>query len=590
MILDVERSGSPTDGPIELVKFGRFINAVDRDGSHQTEMLHGEGLDRYRSTRVRLVDGLRGDPDHLLVSTPNTDGGVKVWKVDVHSGQGNVVENGDSNIVGWDTDEDGHVVVRFRRDSTSISIEGRAVGETKWTRIVRLAHKDLLGLSEFEILGPTDKSGEFYVAVKPKTPEDGDFRTLRTYDLRSKTLSAPVWPELKHDIENIVYAGASYRLAGVCYTDDIYRCDFKDPSVNAYFRGLSKYFGGVRNITPISTSNDTRWWLFEVSGAEEPASYYLLDWQAKDIKLLAQRFPKLPGARLASMTRFSYLARDGVQIPSYLTRPPQGPGLPPIAGPLPMIVLPHGGPEARDSLAYDSWVQYLATRGYLVFQPNFRGSRGYGKSWSDAGAKQWNGRMADDVTDGVRALIAQRVADPARICIFGASYGGYAALVAGATHPELYKCVASWAGLSDLAQQLRREKAVDDEEDEVYKYWAKSIGDPKIDAAAIKAASPVTYATTYGPPVLLIHGEDDDIVRIEQSKIMEKALREAGKSVRLIAVRNEGHPHFDNKDKEISALIELGNFITTYISPYADMTASQSKTAEAPSKSEGVSK
>src|SRR5207244_12905956 len=135
-------------------------------------------------------------------------------------------------------------------------------------------------------------------------------------------------------------------------------------------------------------------------------------------------------------------------------RPPDPP-----TGPRPLIVMPHGGPQVRDSSDYDAWSQYLATRGYLVFQPNFRGSGGYGVDWRHAGEGQWGARMQDDVTDGVKALIASGQADPNRICVFGASYGGYAALIGGAQNPELYKCVVSWAGISDLVKLLKQERS-----------------------------------------------------------------------------------------------------------------------------------
>src|SRR5262249_34265217 len=150
-------------------------------------------------------------------------------------------------------------------------------------------------------------------------------------------------------------------------------------------------------------------------------------------------------AELGETLIIKYAGRDGTKLPGYLTLPPGKDGKK-----LPLIVMPHGGPEVRDFVRYDYWAQFLTNRGYAVFQPNFRGSGGYGKAFAEAGHRQWGRRMQDDVTDGVKALIADGTADPSRICIVGASYGGYAALAGGAFTPDLYKCVIAIAGVSDI--------------------------------------------------------------------------------------------------------------------------------------------
>jgi dipeptidyl aminopeptidase/acylaminoacyl peptidase len=298
-----------------------------------------------------------------------------------------------------------------------------------------------------------------------------------------------------------------------------------------------------------------------VSGPDEPSSYYLFDKTKAHIELLSQRYASLPAQRLATMQRYAYAARDGVRIPAYLSRPPGAP-----AGPMPLIVMPHGGPEIRDSFDFDVWAPFMATRGYMVFQPNFRGSAGYGVAYAEAGYGQWGKMMADDVTDGVKALIASGQVDPKRICIFGGSYGGYAALYAGATHPELYQCVVSWAGDDDLLASLRFERQQHGTDSESYKYWLKSMGDPDKDAAALKAASPLTYAASYQPPVLMIHGEDDGIVDVQASKTMKNALARAGKSVKLVTFKNEGHRNWVDEDAE-AALTEVSTFIQAHIAP-----------------------
>lgn len=559
-LLDIQRAGDKPDGAILSYRYGRLVLAVDRDGKNFVQLLKGGFFNSDRGQYVSLLDVLHKDPDHILAIAPSAMGDAAVWKVDVHTGEAQKVEQGDSTVIAWDTDSNGDIVARYRDSGSNLVIEGRSPGQSDWTTVVKVRPKDAKVLDDFQILGATEQPGQLYVAVKPTDKSQGDTRRLRIYDFKTKTLGEPVWPALKYDIQDIVYDGDSYKLSGVCYVADIYTCDFKDPVQTANFRGIVKYFKGLRNIYPISVTDDARWWLFSVSGPQEPGNYYLFDWQTKQIEVLAGRFPKLPDEALADMQPWTYAARDGAAIPAYLTRPPNAP-----KGPLPLIVMPHGGPEARDDLGFDTWGQYLSTRGYLVFQPNFRGSGGYGVAYGEAGYGQWGGLMADDITDGVRQLIASGQADPNRICIFGASYGGYAALYAGATHPELYKCVVSWAGLSDLTADMKYERTFGLDSSR-YLYWLKSIGDPKTQAEALRKASPITYADVYKPPVLLIHGMADENVRKTQSTEMADALTKAGKSVKLILVKNEDHTDWDTANEKM-AISAVADFIKAHIAP-----------------------
>ena len=576
-LFDIRRQGDRPDGQITGWRFGRFMMAVDRDGQNQVQLLKGGFWNSERGSLVSLLDRLRADPDHILAIAPRASGWPAVWKVNIKTGDAEMVESGDADTDGWGTDAAGTVVSRVRVVGNVSYLEGRAPGQSQWTTIVKLKPKDVKVLDDFDLLKAAEKPGQAYVAVKPKDKSEGDTRRLRIYDFTTKKLSDPLWPELKYDIEDVVTDEDTGALRGVCYTAEVYTCDFSDPVIQANFKGISKFFDGDRSLTPISITADAHWWLFDVSGPDEPSSYYLFDWQTKRIELLAEQFKSLTSDRLAERRRWSYAARDGVMLSGYLTRPRGAPE----TG-MPLIVLPHGGPEGRDSFSYDPWSQYLATRGYLVFQPNFRGSGGFGRSFAEAGYGQWGGRMADDVTDGVRKLIESGQADPNRICIFGGSYGGYAALFAGATHPELYKCVVSRAGDADLFTSLKYERSFGKETPR-YQYWLKSIGDPDTQQDALRKASPVTYADSYKPPVLLIHGADDDIVPVQQSRQMEQALKKAGKDVRLIVYKDEGHSEWDTRDDE-SALREIGTFIKAHIAPWTPGPPVAVKTAASPAQ------
>ena len=222
--------------------------------------------------------------------------------------------------------------------------------------------------------------------------------------------------------------------------------------------------------------------------------------------------------------------------------------------------MPHGGPMARDELRFDWMAQFLANRGYAVLQPNFRGSSGYGKKFQEAGYGEWGLKMQDDVTDGVQKLIADGIADPKRICIVGASYGGYAALAGAAFTPGLYACAAAWAPVTDLRLFLKTRSHDYGSDSAMIASWEHFIGDRWSDSAKLDGASPAPNATKIKVPVLLMHGEADATVRIDQSETMEQALRNAGKKVTFVRIPRETH-YMQAADSRIRWLTELEKFL-----------------------------
>lgn len=572
----IERWNGKPDEDIKSITWSRFVIAIDRDGANGVIMFRDDkrAAGSAVSKLVELMDPLDNDPDHILVQAPTALGDPAVWKADIHTGAAKVVELGNDETVGWQTDSAGQLVARFLARNHAIIIQGRAPGAKVWTEVAHVRASEFdKGLADFEFLGPSDAPGALYVAVKPKTAAEGAARTVRLYDFRTGTLGPPLWRPLAYDIVSIVRSSTSDQMAGVCYWVDTFTCELKDASQQAVLRGIAAYFHGERNVALVSFSGDGHTWLLSVSGPEQPDEYYLYDNVAHTMNDLGPTRPGLGPDNLGRMSRFLFRARDGTMVPGYLTLPPAPPGGPPAAPP-PLVVLPHGGPEARDFYDYDEITQWLATRGYAVLQMNFRGSGGYGVGWAEAGYRQWNGRMQDDIDDGVAALLASGQADPRRVCAVGISYGGYAALMAGARHPELYRCVASWAGITDLGQFLRWQHGMSFTEPTRYAYWSRSIGNEDADRAALLAASPVGHADHYGPPVLLIHGTEDDIVAPEQSRLMEKALKGAGRDVQLLLVDKEGHPYW-RQDHMVRALDTLDAFLKAHIGagPAAPATA-----------------
>ncbi len=222
--------------------------------------------------------------------------------------------------------------------------------------------------------------------------------------------------------------------------------------------------------------------------------------------------------------------------------------------------MPHGGPDARDVVGFDWWAQFLANRGYAVLQPNYRGSKGYGRKFTEAGLQQWGLKMQDDISDGVKKLIADGIADPKRICIVGASYGGYAALAGATFTPDLYACAMSFAGVSDLNDFMFTQRSDTGKDSQGTSFWKSRVGSDWDNSDKLKATSPALHAAQVKCPILLMHGKGDTTVRIKQSMIEYEALKDAGKDVRFI--RFDGEDHYLNfADTRIRMLKELEAFL-----------------------------
>jgi dipeptidyl aminopeptidase/acylaminoacyl peptidase len=292
-----------------------------------------------------------------------------------------------------------------------------------------------------------------------------------------------------------------------------------------------------------------------------PPEYILLNLDGPKINRFDEAYPSLKNVQMGRLQATTFKSRDGVEIPVYVTLPPGDQDIKNA----PTIIFPHGGPEARDEPRFDYWAQFMATRGYVVIQPQFRGSTGFGQAHADAGRRQWGKRMQDDVSDSVAWAVKQGLSDPKRVCIVGASYGGYAALAGATMTPDLYRCVVAVAGVSDLPRMISQEK--DDagaSKSNAVNYWVEHIGAE--DRNAIEAASPRRLVNRVKAPILLMHGRDDTVVRFEQSAGMASALKSAGKNVKLVELRGEDHWLSKTATRQ-QMLTELEAFLLEHLGP-----------------------
>jgi dipeptidyl aminopeptidase/acylaminoacyl peptidase len=273
-----------------------------------------------------------------------------------------------------------------------------------------------------------------------------------------------------------------------------------------------------------------------VEGSKTGNAYALVDLTAGSASIVDDVYAGLGPDQIAEARWYDYKAVDGTELQGVLTLPK---GRDPKH--LPLVVLPHGGPEAHDTLSFDWWAQALVSRGYAVFQPNFRGSDGYGAAFRNAGFGEWGRKMQTDISDGVRKLAVDGVIDPKRVCIVGASYGGYAALAGVTLEQDVYRCAVSVAGVSDLRRMLVWQRSRSGGENVSLRYWRRFMGAEEGGEAELDKYSPAKLADRAKAPILLIHGKDDTVVPYRHSSAMASALRSAGKPVELIELKEEDH-------------------------------------------------
>ncbi len=349
------------------------------------------------------------------------------------------------------------------------------------------------------------------------------------------------------------------RVVGVGWTAQEHEQRFFDAALEAARVAVHEAFSGGA-ISLVSWSRDRRRVIAYGERGLDGGAYYAFTPADRVLQRITYVYPELAAAELGERQALTYPARDGARIPAYLTLPSRAEG----ASPPPLVVLVHGGPAGRNTLDFDWWAGFLASRGYAVLQPNFRGSTGYGVQWERAGWGQWGGLMQTDVEDGVAALARQRIVDAGRVCIVGASYGGYAALAGATLTPSVYRCAASIAGVSDLNAMLSQEAAETRSDSISSDYWRLSIGDRREDSEHIRSVSPVNLAAQAQAPILLIHGTDDTVVPIEQSRRMLRALQAAGKDVRFVELHGDDH-WLSDAPTRIQMLRELETFLAQHL-------------------------
>jgi acetyl esterase/lipase len=516
-----------------------------------------QGAQYWANTALtRMLAPIEGDPGFGrmiawggVALTLNMSPRLGVFRVDLDRGSASPVVSGNPETRGYLLDEHGELVAR-------VDINERA---NRWRLFAYDGGAERMILEDVSEMGlPLNIYGLLtdgrIAAVNPH--EDGARDTLIAIDRRTGA-ATPLHSAGGSDVSAVADPW-THRIVGLRWIEDLPKQRFFDPQLQSILETVQTRFADGY-ATLASWSRDRARILVFGEHADDAGAYYVYEPGTQRLRAVGKLYPELAAPEhLGERRAIQYRARDGTRIPAYLTLPP---GVEPRN--LPLVLLVHGGPHARDDFTFDWWASFLASRGYAVLQANYRGSTGYGYEWFDAGRGGWgDGVMQTDVEDGAAALVRNGIAESGRICIVGASYGGYAALVGAVLTPERYACAVSVNGLSDPVRMLNEAgRGRYGRRDMSSEWWRRSMGD---NVAHLREISPVDRASQARAPILLLHGVEDSVVPVEQSRTMAGRLRGAGKNVRFVELRGDDH-WLSSASTRTQMLHEIETFLAEHI-------------------------
>jgi dipeptidyl aminopeptidase/acylaminoacyl peptidase len=521
------------------------VVAVDVESGKITDLTPGTKV------RAGIQDALPDDPGHILVIHNRRDPTVfDVYRIELKTGKETIVATNPGDIIGWQTDHDGRLRMALRSDGLNSILLYRDDEKAEFEPIITTDYKtDVFPAfftadnRKFYAISNRGRDKTALVLIDPANPDVEEV----LYVHPDVDLSGANWSRARKTLTHADYVTAKAERR---YFDDETRTLFerlekKLPGMQVYLQGNNK----AEDKFIVAAAND------RTEGAR-----YIYDAKADTLSKLADLNPKLPEAAMAPVKPIRYQSRDGLTINGYLTLPV---GVKPKD--LACIVNPHGGPWARDVWGYNAEIQFLANRGYCILQVNFRGSTGYGREFWEASFGQWGLKMQDDITDGVEWLIAEGIADPKRIGIYGGSYGGYATLAGVVYTPDLYAAAVDYVGVSNLLTFMNT----------IPPYWEPlrpkfeaMVGDPVKDIERLKATSPALHADRIKTPLFIAQGANDPRVNKAESDQMVEALRKRGVEVQYMVKDNEGHG-FRNEENQYEFYGAMEAFFAKHLKPRA---------------------
>jgi dipeptidyl aminopeptidase/acylaminoacyl peptidase len=519
------------------------VVAVDVKTGRIADLTPGEKV------RASIQDDLPEDADHILVAHNRRNAEVfDVYRIDLRTGKEELVAQNPGDIVSWQTDHAGRVRMAARSTGLDTITLYRPDEKSDFKPIITTDYKTEVNSTFFT----ADNSKVYMISNRGR-----DKKALVVIDPARPDAEEVLFVDSEVDAAGADWSRARKRLTMAIYEKDRTERKFFDPYMESVFARLKAKLPDMQFNLQNSTKAEDKF-IVAAFNDHTPGARYIYDVRADTLSKLGDINPKIPAEAMAPMNPVRYRSRDGLTIHGYLTIPV---GREPSN--LPCIVHPHGGPWARDTWGYNPEVQFLANRGYCVLQMNFRGSTGYGRKFWEASFGQWGLKMQDDITDGAQWLIAQGIADPKRIGIYGGSYGGYATLAGVVYTPDLYAAAVDYVGVANLFTFMNT----------IPPYWKPflpkfqdMVGHPEKDAERMRATSPVMHADRIKTPLFIAQGARDPRVNKAESDQVVEALKKRGVEVQYMVKDNEGHG-FRNEENQFEFYEAMEKFFAQHLKP-----------------------
>lgn len=527
--------------PVGQIDAGPGMFGVDIDGANFKQLVerqrvffrNGNDSQRLEPWNTFLLGStvLRNGPEVMVWRPEQRDedglGYIGLWRLNTRTGRAESVE-GPLHATAWVPDPSGEVRVCVTRSKERGSVQWKDSGSAQWRT---LAEFDVFTEGgDFEVRH-VDANGLLYITAR----RGRDKQALWTLNPVSGAWSEhPLVASPQFDVDAHVLSRKS-GVAGYRFTIDAEVTQWVDKDMVGLQQSVDSALPRTVNQLSIPWQGDAPWVLIRAHSDVQPAQFLLFNRETKKLSRVGSERPDIQAKTQSSSELVQAKSRDGLTVPAWLTVPTGA------SKPLPMVVLVHGGPWVRmPDWRWDAEVQFLAAQGYVVLRPQFRGTMGLGDAHFRSSWKQWGKAMQDDVTDATRWAIAQGIADPKRIAIAGASYGGYSALMGLVREPELYRCAVAWVGVTDLGFLHTVNW------DDIPRIYKKKglpmlLGDKTVDAAELKAFSPLTHAASIRQPVLLAYGEKDRRVPLIHGEAFRRALQTDNRTVEWVEYKDEGH-------------------------------------------------
>ena len=517
------------------------LYSVNKDGS-DLKLLTPED-----KVRAGIVDDLEDIDDYMLISTNERNPqAFDVYRLNVNTGERKMVAENPGNIMGWITDHDGKLRVATASDGVNSVVLYRDTEEEPFKEVLVTNFRDEVNPLFFSF-------DNKYMYASSNLGRDKS--AIVKFDIANGKEIETLYENPDVDVSGLSYSRKRKVLTTISYVKEKREMKFLDSETEKRYDRLKKELGNYEVVVTGLNKNEDKF-LVRTYSDRSLGSYYFYDAASDKLSKIVEVSPWLNENELAVQKPVSYKSRDGLTIHGYLTLPV---GVEPKN--LPVVMNIHGGPWARDNWGFNPEVQFLANRGFAVLQVNYRGSTGYGKKFWEASFREWGKKMQDDVSDGVKWLISEGIANPKKVGIYGGSYGGYATLAGLAFSPELYACGVDYVGVSNLFTFM---KTIPPYWEPFRKMMYEMVGNPEVDSALFISASPVFHADKIVAPLFVAQGKMDPRVNIAESDQMVEAMKKRGVDVEYMVKDNEGHG-FRNEENRFAFYGAMETFLKKHL-------------------------